>query len=89
MAVNIYATSAFMGYNANSGIFNDPQCLNATVQSLINHSVMIVGFNTSASGQDYWIMRNQWSTWWGDNGYFYFPRGLNYCNLLSVYVYAQ
>lgn len=84
----MYVTSLLFGYR--SGIFNDPECVsNYTVQHHINHAVMIVGFNTTESGQDYWIMRNQWGSQWGINGYFYFPRGLNYCNLLATYYYSK
>jgi C1A family cysteine protease len=32
----------------------------------INHAVNIVGVNVD---EGYWIIRNSWSTWWGDKGY--------------------
>ena len=37
----------------------------------INHAVLIVGCgHDDASDLDYWIVKNSWSTTWGDQGYF-------------------
>ena len=32
----------------------------------VNHAMNIVGVNVE---EGYWILRNSWGTWWGDNGY--------------------
>jgi C1A family cysteine protease len=32
----------------------------------VNHGMNIVGVNVAGG---YWILRNSWGTWWGDNGY--------------------
>ena len=32
----------------------------------VNHAMNIVGVNVE---EGYWIVRNSWGTWWGDNGY--------------------
>lgn len=91
MAINIYASNALLGYWYKAGmvnILNDTVCAQKANTNSINHSVVIVGYGTSVEGKDYWILRNSWSTQWGDQGYFYLPRGLNYCNLLDSQVYA-
>jgi len=34
----------------------------------INHAVQLVGYGT-ASGKDYWLVRNSWGSFWGESGY--------------------
>ena len=43
------------------GIFSS-----CTKNLTINHAVNIVGVNIEGG---YWVIRNSWGTWWGDNGY--------------------
>ena len=44
-----------------SGIFSG-----CPVDYSVNHGVNIVGVNVAGG---YWIIRNSWGQWWGDNGY--------------------
>ena len=40
---------------------------------LINHEISVIGYGTDATtGEQYWIGRNSWGTYWGDYGFFYF-----------------
>jgi len=46
------------------------------------HAIEITGWGVdSSSGQDYWIVKNSWSTTWGMNGYFWIRRGNNECGI--------
>merc|ERR1712070_1233876 len=45
-----------------------------------DHCVMAVGFNSTAP-TPYWIVRNSWSTTWGEQGYIYLEMAKNTCGL--------
>merc|ERR1712228_888131 len=45
-----------------------------------DHCVMATGFNTTAP-VPYWIVRNSWSSTWGEEGYIYLEMAENTCGL--------
>merc|ERR1712166_534415 len=45
-----------------------------------DHCVMAVGFDSTAP-TPYWIVRNSWSSTWGEDGYIYLEMALNTCGL--------
>merc|ERR1711957_494114 len=48
-----------------SGVLSGSKC-----GPSLDHAVLAVGFgNDSASGLDYWLVKNSWNTVWGDQGY--------------------
>ncbi|XP_015787201.1 zingipain-2 [Tetranychus urticae] len=76
VAVAMEVDNKFQHYK--SGVFSSNGCKN-TARSL-NHAVNLVGYGkVSESGKnstrdepseiDYWILRNSWSTSWGEDGY--------------------
>jgi cathepsin F len=47
-----------------------------------NHCAQLVGYGVS-NGQKYWLVRNQWGTYWGESGYIRLAFGSNMCGLAN------
>merc|ERR1711957_217942 len=37
---------------------------------LINHEISVVGYGKTYTGEEYWVGRNSWGTYWGEAGFF-------------------
>ena len=59
------------------GIYSYIQCPKTP-----NHAVLIVGYGTE-KGQDYWLVKNSWGTYWGDEGYIKMARNVNICGIAN------
>ncbi|XP_046346102.2 procathepsin L-like [Haliotis rufescens] len=56
------APMTFMLYK--SGVYSSPECSS----NILNHAVTVVGYGTQ-DNQEYWLLKNSWSTTWGEEGY--------------------
>ncbi|KAL8143846.1 hypothetical protein V2J09_016878 [Rumex salicifolius] len=45
------------------------------------HAVKLIGWGTSETGEDYWLVANQWNKSWGEDGLFKIKRGTNECGI--------
>ena len=72
VAVSIDVMPSLVFYS--SGVYYEPNCSSKSED--LNHSVLAVGYG-SENGQDYWLIKNSWSTLWGDKGYVKMARNRN------------
>lgn len=62
------------------GVYNDPEC-----SQRLDHAILVVGYGWE-NGQAYWLIKNTWSTNWGEKGYGKIARNKN--NLCGITNYA-
>jgi C1A family cysteine protease len=76
VAAAVYADNTFIRYKGGiyKGVKNSEQ---------INHAVMLVGWDDL---QGVWILKNSWSTDWGENGYMRIKYGANKIGFAANYI---
>jgi C1A family cysteine protease len=42
----------------------------------LNHAIVIVGYGVTTTGVKYWIIKNTWGPYWGENGFMRIGRGV-------------
>ncbi|KAH9400498.1 hypothetical protein TYRP_002064 [Tyrophagus putrescentiae] len=60
------------------GIYYDPKCSSKD----LDHSVLAVGYG-ELKGEKYWLIKNSWSTYWGNDGYVLINQKNNNCGVLT------
>ncbi|XP_036443812.1 cathepsin L1-like [Colossoma macropomum] len=65
-----------------SGVYDEPNCSSTE----LNHAVLVVGYGTDSSKQDYWLVKNSYGVEWGQGGYFKIARNKN--NQCGIGLYA-
>lgn len=66
ISVGLDASHRSLSFYA-SGVYYEPECKSGVAD--LDHAVLLVGFGQVA-GEDYWIIKNSWSTHWGNEGYY-------------------
>jgi len=76
-------TGDFQSYT--SGVYQSDDC-SSDPQS-VNHAVLVVGYDTTSDGTNYWIIKNSWGESFGINGYFWMVRDKNMCGIADCSAY--
>jgi cathepsin X len=71
VACGVAVTDSFMKHYK-GGVFED-----MTGERKIRHVVSLLGWGVADDGTKYWVGRNSWGTYWGENGFFKIVRGKN------------
>jgi len=69
ISCGVAVTDELVAYTG--GVFRD-----LTNYTDINHDISVVGYGEE-NGEKYWVVRNSWGTYWGEDGYFRLARGVN------------
>ncbi|XP_071965328.1 digestive cysteine proteinase 1-like [Antedon mediterranea] len=79
IAVGIDASHKSLSYYA-SGIYYEKACGNKPEN--LDHAVLAVGYGKIGS-ESYWLIKNSWSTNWGNNGYVLMNQKENNCGVAT------
>jgi len=71
VACGVAVTDSFMK-SYKGGVFED-----MTGERKIRHVISLLGWGVAEDGTKYWVGRNSWGTYWGENGFFKIVRGKN------------
>ena len=68
-----------------SGVYSESACSSTN----LDFSLLAVGYGTTTDNQEYYILKNQWSTQWGMAGYVLMARNKsNQCGIATMASYA-
>ncbi|XP_056636240.1 digestive cysteine proteinase 2-like [Diorhabda sublineata] len=84
ISVSIDASQKTFRFYSN-GVYYDENCANGADD--LNHAVLAVGYGTM-NGEDYWLIKNSWSTYWGNDGYILMSARDNNCGVMTQATYV-
>ncbi len=68
-----------------SGVYSEKQCS----PTLLDFSLLAIGYGTTSDNVEYYILKNQWTTKWGMDGYALMARNKNnQCGIATMASYA-
>jgi len=85
ISVAIDASPKSFSFYAN-GVYFDPSCKNDL--DGLDHAVLLVGYG-KIKGEDYWLVKNSWSTYWGNDGYILMSQRKNNCGVMTTPTYVE
>jgi cathepsin X len=68
VACGIDATNNFEEYKG--GVYSESRS-----HVSLNHEISVLGWGVTSSGENYWVGRNSWGTYWGEEGFFRIKMG--------------
>ncbi|KAI1297897.1 Counting factor associated protein D [Halotydeus destructor] len=83
VTIGIDASQKSFSFYSN-GVYYDPNC--GSTPEALDHQVLAVGYGT-LYGQRYWLVKNSWSTYWGNDGYILMAQKDNNCGVMTSPTY--
>ncbi|KAH0631236.1 hypothetical protein JD844_005480, partial [Phrynosoma platyrhinos] len=79
VSVSIDASHRTFSFYSN-GVYYEPKCGNKKGE--LDHAVLAVGYGV-LQGELYWLIKNSWSTYWGNDGYILMSMKDNNCGVAT------